>query len=511
MPENVETLRGTWTTVEGLRVYARVAEQTPGGAAPIVLVHGIGVSGRYMTPTAARLAPNHAVYVPDLLGSGRSEGPSRALTIVELADFLAAWMTTLGLDRAVLLGNSFGCQVIVEFALRHPARIERAVLAGPTGDPSQRSPLRLLLRLLWDSFQERPSEVLIAIRDYWRFGMRRGIATLRMMTRDRMVEKLSRMTTPTLVVRGGRDAIVTQPWAETVAALLPEGQLAVIPGAAHAVNYDVPAALAEAVERFLDGREEHAGRIAAPTRAGHIERRSVTVDGRIVRYRVAGAGNPVVLVHGLSGSFRWWARNIGPLSAHVQIFAIDLPGFGDNRRGGQFALEATAAHILAWMDAVGIERASIAGHSMGGAIAADLTASAPGRVERLVLVDVPLLPSARGLIRLAAIGAASARRLPPRFLPVLVSDALRAGPLTIRNAARALLAADLRPRLGCIQAPSLVIWGARDALFPVAYGQRVAEALPGADFAVIEHAGHNPMWDQPAAFNRLVLDFLTPP
>ena len=233
-------------------MFARVASgQAPAGAMPVVCVHGIGVSGRYFAPLLEALAPTHPAFAPDLPGSGRSDGPARALTIDELADVLAAWMTARGLARAALLGNSFGCQVIAAFALRHPARLAAAVLAGPTGDPAERSPLRLLARLALDGLREPPSEVLIAVRDYWRFGVRRGIATARMMVDDDMTAKLPLMTAPTLVVRGERDAIVTPAWAETVAALLPRSELVTIPGAAHAVNYDAPAALAAAVNRFL--------------------------------------------------------------------------------------------------------------------------------------------------------------------------------------------------------------------------------------------------------------------
>ena len=213
-----------------------------------------------------------------------------------------------------------------------------------------------------------------------------------------------------------------------------------------------------------------------------------------------------MLVHGLSGSFRWWSRNLEALSQRFEVHAIDLPGFGGNR--GRFTLDAAAAQLIAWMDAREMTRASLIGHSMGGFIAADLAARAPERVERLVLADAPLLPSGRGLPGLAAAGARSGWRLPLPFLPVLVADALRAGPFTLRRAGHALLSADLTPRLSRIAAPTLVIWGERDRFFSVDYGRRVAEALPNAAFVAIPGAGHNVMWDQPAAFNRAVLDFL---
>jgi pimeloyl-ACP methyl ester carboxylesterase len=103
----------------------------------------------------------------------------------------------------------------------------------------------------------------------------------------------------------------------------------------------------------------------------------------------------------------------------------------------------------------------------------------------------------------------TARTLPVRYWRILLGDALRAGPATLHNATRAVLAADLRPRLGQINAPTLVIWGERDNLVPLEYGKLLAESLPNARLEVIEGAGHNPMWDRPDEFTSLVIDFLT--
>ena len=101
------------------------------------------------------------------------------------------------------------------------------------------------------------------------------------------------------------------------------------------------------------------------------------------------------------------------------------------------------------------------------------------------------------------------RRLPPSFLPVLAADALRAGPLTIARAAREILASDASPKLARIRAPTLVVWGEHDALVPPEIGRQVSRLLPDARFALIEGAGHTPMWDRPREFNRVVVEFLT--
>jgi 2-hydroxy-6-oxonona-2,4-dienedioate hydrolase len=241
-------------TVDGLPVHARVSvDPAPDGLPAVVLVHGIGVSSRYMVPIAERLAPYFRVYAPDLPGFGRSAKPSHVLNLTELADALVGWMRAIGLESAAFLGNSFGCQIIVEFALRHPERIERAVLQGPTVDPEARTTLQQIARWQLDSPREPPSQALIIMRDYRDCGIRRVVRTFRYSLQDRIEEKLPRMQVPTLIVRGGRDPIVPQRWAEEATRLLPKGRLIMIPGAAHTVNYNSPLELARVVRPFLSG------------------------------------------------------------------------------------------------------------------------------------------------------------------------------------------------------------------------------------------------------------------
>jgi 2-hydroxy-6-oxonona-2,4-dienedioate hydrolase len=92
-----------------------------------------------MVPVAELLSPHHRVYIPDLPGFGESSKPDRVLDVPELTDALVGWTRAVGLQRAAFLGNSFGCQVLADLAVRYPALIERAVLQGPTMDPRARS------------------------------------------------------------------------------------------------------------------------------------------------------------------------------------------------------------------------------------------------------------------------------------------------------------------------------------------------------------------------------------
>ncbi len=218
---------------------------------PIVLVHGL-VSGRHMLPLAERLAGDFMVFAPDLPGFGKSHKPSRVLNVSELTDALAAWMDAAGLDRAALLGNSFGCQVIVELAVRHPELVERVVLQGPTMDPAARTVRQQLWRWLRNAPRDPPSHALNLLRDYRDCGMRRLLRTFQYALEDRIEEKLPHVGVPALVVRGSRDPITPQRWAEEAARLLPMGRLAVIPGVAHTVNYAAPLELTRVVRPFLN-------------------------------------------------------------------------------------------------------------------------------------------------------------------------------------------------------------------------------------------------------------------
>ena len=217
----------------------------------MVLVHGLVVSSRYMVPTAERLAPHCRVFAPDLPGFGRSEKPPRVLDVAGLSDALSAWMGEVGLERAALVGNSFGCQIIADLAVRHPARVERAVLQGPTMDPLGRSVPRQVGRFLIDAPREPLSLLPIELLDYISAGTRRAWRTFRYALEDRIEKKLPHMRVPTLVVRGSRDPIVPQRWAEAATRSLPMGRLVVIPGSAHAMNYSSPLELTRVVLPFL--------------------------------------------------------------------------------------------------------------------------------------------------------------------------------------------------------------------------------------------------------------------
>lgn len=241
-----------WTRVQGLRLHARLATAlAPIGCSAVVMIHGLNVSGRTMVPIAELLAADFRVYVPDLPGCGESEKPACALRIPDLADVLVAWMGALGLERAALVGNSLGCQVAVDCAVRYPERVERLVLIGPTVDPKSRPLLRLLWRWLLDGQREPLARRRTLLRGYLKLRWLPAIQMLRSMIADHIEAKFPRVSAPTLVVRGDRDPIVPQRWAEEVIHLLPAGHLAVIRGAAHTAQFSAPVECARVIRPFL--------------------------------------------------------------------------------------------------------------------------------------------------------------------------------------------------------------------------------------------------------------------
>ena len=226
-------------------------ERGPIDAPAIVTLHGFIISQRYMAPLAERLAPRFRVLSPDLPGFGRSDKPREVLSIAQLGDALVAWMDAVDLPRAHLVGNSMGCQVALAAAERHPARVDRLVLIGPTTDPHTRTVPQQAALLAYDMLGEKPSLPLAHVPDYLRVTPRRYLKTLEHVMRDRPEERAPRVAAPTLILRGSKDRLVSQRFVEELAARMPDARVEVLPGAPHAANYSAPDATAAATLRFL--------------------------------------------------------------------------------------------------------------------------------------------------------------------------------------------------------------------------------------------------------------------
>ena len=246
--ERSTLLLSHWVMVNGWRMHYRASGR---GRPSLVMVHGLTVSGNYLLPAAVELLDDFAVYVPDLPGFGASEKPGRVLSIAEMAETLITWMDAVGLERAYLLGNSLGCHTVAMMAAGHRERVAGTILVSPVGYPGGRNTLRLVLRALNDFIREPPSSWAIMFQDFLKAGPRRTLVTLRNLQQCPLEPWLPQVDLPALVIRGERDRIAPMWWVERVAALLPQGQAAVIPEAAHVPNYSHPRRLAALVRGFV--------------------------------------------------------------------------------------------------------------------------------------------------------------------------------------------------------------------------------------------------------------------
>jgi pimeloyl-ACP methyl ester carboxylesterase len=269
-----------------------------------------------------------------------------------------------------------------------------------------------------------------------------------------------------------------------------------------------------------------------------VEPRFESLDGLRVRYVRAGSGPTVVLIHGISSSIYSWKDVLPALARDHDVIALDLPGFGRSDQPANLNAAIYPRVVLGLMDRLGVARASLVGHSLGGAVAVLVSGEAPDRVERLALLDAAgfnLAPSQRPvLLRVAAaVPAPVLERLPTR--PVLLRLGLRQvffdpahvtperfneylAPLQrpgAMTAFRSLLvsggfasAEDFARRAGQIHVPTLVVWGAEDRWVAPSDADRFAAAIPGARKVMFPECGHMPQEEKPAELITLLRDFL---
>src|SRR6187200_1486821 len=159
-----------WTTIDGVDVFYRESPHPPN--APVMMhLHGFGLSGRYLLPTAEALGDEFHTLVPDLPGFGRSGNAIEPLTVTELAHAAAAFLDTQGISKVTLVGNSMCRPVIYEFAYEFPDRLERAILVSPAGGIQNQPLPRAVRQLSHDGLREPVRLLRVAVPDYLRFGV----------------------------------------------------------------------------------------------------------------------------------------------------------------------------------------------------------------------------------------------------------------------------------------------------------------------------------------------------
>ncbi len=266
---------------------------------------------------------------------------------------------------------------------------------------------------------------------------------------------------------------------------------------------------------------------------------TIQLDQHTIHYHVQGDGPDVLLIHGWASSWRMWERPLHRLASEgFRAWALDLPGCGESSlpANGWYTIANLTGVIEAFVERVGIERAALVGHSMGGAIALEMTDRQPDATRALVLV-APVVSGRLGLALHVLLGSAFGRRLLElsqhhtalarlggrtkfaapwlmRTLPTraaLIRDAqdlARTAPQAAIGTLRAVIDFDFTERLPEIGAPTLVIVGARDVTLPPSEGELAANKIPGATLVKLCGVGHQPVDECPEKFGRLLLEFL---
>ncbi|WP_097319464.1 alpha/beta fold hydrolase [Paractinoplanes atraurantiacus] len=237
-----------WTLARGLRIHDVAAEEASG--VPVVLVHGLAVSHRYLMPTARALAARHPVVVPDLPGFGLSDKPSGAYDVGEHADHLAAWLDARTMGPVCLVGHSFGAEVAARLAVHRPDVVAGVVLASPTTDPRARTRRGLIGRWLLDTLVEAPWQAPILARDVADAKPWRVLATVGHSVRNEVEKDLLRLPVPPLVLGGSLDSVAPLTW-RTAVAEMTAGTSVTIPGAAHNALTTSPHRAATAITTYL--------------------------------------------------------------------------------------------------------------------------------------------------------------------------------------------------------------------------------------------------------------------
>ncbi|MER7251709.1 alpha/beta fold hydrolase [Kribbella sp. NPDC000426] len=244
-----------YLSVQGRTVRCRRSLEA--GGLPIVHIHGFGISGSYLMPTARLLVDQWVNVVPDLPGYGRSERHDHVLDIPDLARALIAILDRLRVDQAVLVGNSMGCPIGLEVAHAAPDRVHSLILVSPAGGLQNQPLTRAIGQLCLDVVRESPRMIPVALPDYLRFGPINGLRLFHQLTRFPSLERLLHTPVPTLAVLGGRDPLMPPAHRVREVGQAAAGHVTVvqIDQAAHAVNFSHSSELAYVITAWLNDQD----------------------------------------------------------------------------------------------------------------------------------------------------------------------------------------------------------------------------------------------------------------
>ena len=265
--------------------------------------------------------------------------------------------------------------------------------------------------------------------------------------------------------------------------------------------------------------------------------RYADANGFKIHYNEAGSGHPVIFIHGGGPGASGWSnfvRNIGPMSEHYRVLLVDMPGFGKSDPivigADTDRLRENARIFVDFLDALGIDKASFVGNSMGGGTSAVVAIQNPERVEKLVLMGAAgggkslfnPLPM-EGIKALRDVYVKQTKESFREMIDLFVYDSSFVTEDLLEQRVAGLLEhpehidgqrrsnpvlPDLTMELGKIQAPSLVVWGRDDLFVPLDHALKFMWHIPNVRLHVFPRCGHWAQYEHADGFNRLLLEFL---
>jgi pimeloyl-ACP methyl ester carboxylesterase len=252
----------------------------------------------------------------------------------------------------------------------------------------------------------------------------------------------------------------------------------------------------------------------------------VVIDNQMVHYEVLGRGRPVIFLHGWLGSWRYWFSTMEVVADQFRTYSFDFWGFGDSqRKQTQESIQAYSDQVIRFLDALGIDRVMLVGHSMGGMVALKTALSYPDRISRVATVGAPIDgDSLSWLLKLTdrPFFADAFARMPwlrrqlfhfflgaisDPAIGEMIDDSVKSSANTLRYAVSSMWRTDLRPELPRLRVPALIVHGGRDDIVNPDQADLFDQSTL-AEVVMMPRSRHFPFLDEPELFNDVLMRFL---
>lgn len=252
----------------------------------------------------------------------------------------------------------------------------------------------------------------------------------------------------------------------------------------------------------------------------------VVIENQVVHYEVFGRGRPVLFLHGWLGSWRYWFPTMEVVAENFRTYSFDFWGFGDSRRKQtQESIQNYSDQVIRFLDALGIDRVLLVGHSMGGMVALKTALSYPDRILRVATVGAPidgdslswlLKLTDRPFFATALAQMPWLRRNLFRFflgetadpaVNEVIDDSLKSSANTLRHSVSSMWRTDLRPELSRLRVPALIVHGGRDDIVKPNQAD-LFDHVETAEVVVMPRSRHFPFLDEAELFNDVLMRFL---